>query len=157
MTETPLAPEHWVDREALDVEPPPLRRRWHRRVTQVAEAMFASASGPPPAARLRWLAYELDDFLSRVGTRSRLVFRFALFAATWLAPLWALRVGPLGWWSIDRRLVALERYETSTLGPTLLVVKAILCILYYEHPDAAREIGMDGGCLHAPEADGAEA
>ncbi len=152
MTEIPLAPEHWVDRGALSAEAPPLRKGWHRRVAQVAEAMFSTAEGPPPEARLRWLAHELDDFMSRVGTQSRFVFRFALFAATWLAPLWALRIGALGWWPVERRLIALERYERSTIGATLLVIKAVLCILYYEHPHAAALIGMDGGCLRAAEA-----
>lgn len=34
--------------------------------------------------------------------------------------------------------------EKSFASPPVLAVKAILCILYYEHPDAAREVGFVG-------------
>jgi hypothetical protein len=37
--------------------------------------------------------------------------------------------------------------ERTFLGPLLLALKTILCILYYEHPDAAAEIGFDGECM----------
>ena len=34
-------------------------------------------------------------------------------------------------------------------GLVLLALKAILCTIYYEHPDAQREIGVDG-CASPP-------
>jgi len=53
-----------------------------------------------------------------------------------------LRALPLG-----DRSHALEKMESSRFALPLLAVKAMLCIIYYEHPDAAREIGFDGACL----------
>ena len=143
----PLPPRHWVDQDAA-AHAPPVRFGWPWTVRAVAEAMFARADGrPPDEARLRWLCAQTEDFLVRVGLRSILLFRFSLFVVTWVAPLFALRIGPLGWWGVATRGRALERYERSPLGPTLLVLKAILSILYYEHPDAAADIGFDGAPL----------
>ena len=41
----------------------------------------------------------------------------------------------------------LERFEKSGFAPALLAVKALLSVHYYEHPDAAREVGFDGACM----------
>ena len=42
---------------------------------------------------------------------------------------------------------ALQTIEETPLSLALLGAKAILCIVYFEHPDAAREIGWDQACL----------
>lgn len=149
LSHPPLAPAHWVDHDAHDAPAP--RCRWLSGVVGLAAAIFSTDEGPPPEPRLRWLAAQVDDFLGRVGAKSRVLFRLSLWVVTWIAPLWAFRPGPLSWWPVERRLLALERFERSPLGPTVLMLKAILCILYYEHPDAARAIGFDGGCLHRSE------
>jgi hypothetical protein len=73
--------------------------------------------------------------------------RLSLWCITWLAPLYLLRPLPLRWLRRTTQIRALERYEQGLLGLTLLAVKAWLCIIYYEHPDAAREIGFDGRCM----------
>jgi hypothetical protein len=44
------------------------------------------------------------------------------------------------------RIRALLRLEHRA-GEPLIAVKATLCLLYYEHEDAAREVAFDGACL----------
>lgn len=143
---TPQAPPHWVDHGAAQASPL-IVRGWLKQAASVAEVIFSSDDGPPPPDRVRWLCAQLDDFMARAGSRSRLVFRSALFVIGWLAPLLALRPLPFRMLSERRRILALERLERSPLAPAMFAVKALLCILYYEHPDAAREIGFDGQCL----------
>jgi hypothetical protein len=111
----------------------------------LAEALFASEDGAPPAARLRWLCDELDDFLGRAGPKARLFFRLSLLAVSVLAPLMIRRLRPLRTLPLAARTQALTRIEESAFALPLLAVKAILCILYYEHPDVVREIGY-GAC-----------
>jgi hypothetical protein len=107
----------------------------------IAEAVFARDGHAPPEERLSWLDAELEDFLARAGAQSRLMLTFSLWLVAVAAPLsfrrWArLEALPLG----DRvqALAALER----ALPEPLLAVKALLCLIYYEHPDAAREVGV---------------
>jgi hypothetical protein len=64
-----------------------------------------------------------------------------------LAPLMIRRFGSLAAMSLPDRIRALERFEGSALSPALLAVKALLSVHYYEHPDAAREVGFDGACM----------
>ena len=122
-----------------------------RAARHFAEAFFATSEGPPPAERLDWMERELDDFLGRAGGRGRGTFRLALFAITWGAPLFVGRLGPLGRLAIADRVHALETFESIPgLGLALFLVRAIVSIVYYEHPDAARDIGWDQACLGAP-------
>jgi hypothetical protein len=121
--------------------------RMRGAVFAIAEALFATAAGPPPAERLAWVVDELDDMLARVGAKSRLLFRLSVFAVAMLAPVLSLRFVPLGRMPLEARTHALEQLERSQLGLALLAVKAMLCVIYYEHPDAAREIGFGGSCL----------
>lgn len=120
---------------------------WLRAAHGLSEVIFEGEDGPPPRERLDWLCAELGDFFSRVGWRSRLVFRVSLFVIGAVAPLLVLRPWPLRWHPLRRRAKALARFERSPFGMALFAVKAILCIVYYEHPDAAREIGVDSDCL----------
>jgi hypothetical protein len=112
----------------------------------VAEAMFATERGAPPAERLDWLEKELGSFLGHAGADARLIFSASLFVVTVIGPLVWFRPGFSGR-SLEERRELLERAEHGLFSTPLLGVKAILCILYFEHPDAAREIGADGGCL----------
>jgi hypothetical protein len=113
----------------------------------LAEALFATRDGAPPPERLAWLRADVDDFLSRAGAKSRLVLRLSLLAVSVLAPLAIGRVPPLGRLSLAERSRAITKLERGAFALPLLAVKAVLCILYYEHPEAAREIGFDGACL----------
>jgi hypothetical protein len=123
--------------------------RMLRAARALAEAIFSTEAGPPPPERLDWLVRELDDFLARVGSRTRLVLWLSVFAVSWLAPLLSFRLLPLRALPLPKRIDALERLERSHAAMALLATKAILSILYYEHPDAAREVGFDGACLKA--------
>jgi hypothetical protein len=116
-------------------------------IEAIAEALFSSADGAPPRERIEWLSHEMDDFLARAGARSRFVFRLSLLAVSMLAPLLLWRFAPLRALPLGERTEALERMERGRLALPLLAIKAMLCIVYYEHPDAADEIGFDGACL----------
>ena len=112
----------------------------------VAEAVFARRGAPPPADRMTWLAGDLRDFLDHAGARTRFFLSLLAWAVSLLAPLLVLRVGPLGKLPLPLRARALARLEAWVPAP-LLAVKGLLCLLYYEHPGAAREVGFDGACL----------
>ena len=116
-------------------------------IAAVAQAIFAKSNGPPPQERVDWLVSELDDFLARSGAKARWLFRLSLLAVSVLAPLFLFRFVPLRALPLEERSHALDKMESSRFALPLLAVKAMLCIIYYEHPDAAREIGFDGICL----------
>lgn len=126
-----------------------------RAAMRVAEALFHDGERPPPADRLAWLEVELADFTQRAGPRARLLFRAALFALWWIAPLFAWTMPTFGRLPVARRIRVLERADRSALlSAPFLAVKAILCILYYEHPDVAREIHFDGHASFVAEVPG---
>jgi hypothetical protein len=113
----------------------------------VAEALFATSTGPPSAERIDWLLLEIEDFLARAGPRTRLVLGVAVFAVNLLAPLLVLRLTPLRRLTLGERVHALQNLENSRLAAPLFAVKALLSLIYYEHPEAAREVGFDGACM----------
>jgi hypothetical protein len=137
------------DALSTDLERPVVSTRFVSTARAVAEAVFSTDAGPPPADRIDWLCTELDDFLSKSGARTRFVIRLALSTVSLSAPLLAGRIPPLRRLSLGERVRALTLLERSPLGAPVLAVKALLCVLYYEHPDAAREIGFDAECLGA--------
>ncbi|MFW6023237.1 MAG: hypothetical protein ACOC9O_00700 [Myxococcota bacterium] len=124
-----------------------LTPRMRKATRAVAAALFRTEQGPPPADRLDWLVDDMDHFLALAGPRARLIYRLCLFAISALAPLFVGRPPPYRAMSEAKRAVALERLEKSPLGITVFGCKMLLCIVYYEHPDAARDIGFDGRCL----------
>ena len=118
--------------------------RAERAARAVIEAVFAPAEGEVPPERVTWVCREIDDYLARVTTRSYAIVLLSLFVVSVAAPLLVRRLGPLASLAPKDRVIALEHLERSALSPALLAVKALLCVHYYEHPDAAREIGFDG-------------
>jgi hypothetical protein len=125
---------------------PGLTPRMRRATRALAEALFSTETGCPPADRLDWLEDEVDDFLAHAGPQARLVYRACLLGISSVAPVLVWRPPPLRRLPVKRRVRALERMERSPLGIAVFGAKALLCINYYEHPDAAREIGFDGRC-----------
>jgi hypothetical protein len=117
-----------------------------RAVVGIAEALFSRNGAPPAAERLSWIEREMEDFLARAGSRSRLMFTFMVWLTTTLAPLLSGRFVLLYDLPLAERVRAIARLERRFSEP-LLAVKAILCLVYYEHPDAARDVGFDGQCL----------
>ncbi|HZA15237.1 MAG TPA: hypothetical protein VE618_12095 [Myxococcaceae bacterium] len=141
---------------ALTAPPPPLtarpataregERRWALRSARgIAEAVFSSEAGAPPAERIDWLASELAHFLQRAGWRSGGFYQLGLMLIALLAPLLILRPAPIWRLSLEDRVRALRRMERA-FASVVLPVKAILCIIYYEHADAAREVGYASPC-----------
>jgi hypothetical protein len=109
-----------------------------------AAALFSTEAGPPPDARLDWLVGEMADYLHRAGGRARLVFRLSLFAVTWLSPLFIGVWPTLRRLSVPARVQALTKMEASFAAAPVLAVKAFLCVVWYEHPEAQREVGYVG-------------
>lgn len=118
----------------------------------LAEALFVTESGLPPASRLAWMCADLRDFMTQAGSRARWTFRLALWFTSWCAPLFVGRMPPLARLPVHDRVEALERFERGGLAQTaaVLALKAVLCILYYEHPDAAASIDFDASCKGPP-------
>lgn len=114
----------------------------------VAEALFANEDGPADPARIEWVAAELMDFMARATGRARLLLTLSLFALSWVAPLFVWSIGPLAALELDKRATALERVEKSVLGPASLASKAMLGLLWFEHPDTQRETRTEVTCLH---------
>lgn len=115
----------------------------------LVEALFATEDGPAPADRVDWLCDDLDDFMARSGARARSLYQLCLFAVTWLAPLHVRRVGAFHGLDFATRAEALERMERGPLGMAVFGAKAVLCFIWYEHPDNARMTGYDARCLGA--------
>lgn len=113
----------------------------------VAATLFARADGPPPEERLRWLADDLDHFFAHAGPRSRSVFLLCITAIDLAAPLLVGRLGRFSSLPHADRARALSRFEESPLALAFFGAKAALCIVWYEHPAAAGEVGYDGLCL----------
>ena len=136
-----------------------LTRRMRLAMVAVGSALFTREDGPPPAARVEWLADEIHDFFAHAGTRARWTIRVCLLAISVLAPLYVRRLPPFRALPHELRVPALERLERSAFGLAVLGVKAIACIIWYEHPDSLREIAADQRCrlpLAAPGAEAAE-
>lgn len=111
----------------------------------IAEAVFSSGGGSPPAERIDWLSSELTEYVERAGWRSGGFYKLGLLLVALLAPLLIRRLPPLWRLPLEERVKALKAIERR-FASVFLPVKAILCIIYYEHPDAARETGYPGGC-----------
>jgi hypothetical protein len=118
-----------------------------RHVRALAEAIFATETGAPPRDRIDWLCDDFDDFVEQAGPRSELIFDAALTVATWLAPPAIGALPPLARLSLDDRARALEAIEKTPAGIPILALKAILCTIYFEDPDALAEIGVEPGCM----------
>lgn len=112
----------------------------------VAEALFSPDGEPPDAERLAYIEEDFSDFYARAHGNARMILRLSLFALTWIAPLFVFAPLPLGSLSLRRRALALERLEASPLAPAALAVKAMLCILWFEHPTTQRETGTAPSC-----------
>lgn len=136
----PNLPAYWADPNPAD----PGEAVGGAAIRAIAGVLFATHEGPPPEDRLRWLAARVHDHRARVGGRGMLVFRIAVFAAMWIAPLWSFRLPTLSRLPHEARVEVLDRWERSPAGMSLFAIKAILCIIWFEHPAEAEAIGFDG-------------
>lgn len=112
-----------------------------------AEALFYTDAGAPDPERIDWLMDELDDFLACAGTRAQLVFQGAITALQTLAPLSDGKPVPLTMLKPEARAAAIEKFEETQLGLAVLGAKAMLCLIWYEHPEVRADVRIDGACL----------
>ena len=75
------------------------------------------------------------------------MFRLCVTAVALAAPWHIGRLSALHRLADDDRTRALERMERGPFGLAVFGAKAVLCILWYEHPEVARAVGYDGRCL----------
>jgi HAMP domain-containing protein len=115
-----------------------------RTARAVAESLFSAPGSEAPADRLDWVAAEVEDIAVHAGPRGLLVMRVVAALLSVLAPLWVRRFGTVAALALPARTVALQRMEDSFAAPLVLALKAILCTVWYEHPDVAREVGWTG-------------
>jgi len=108
-----------------------------------AEALFSNQDAPPASERLDWAMDEYADFMARTTARGRLLFWAAATAISLFAPLMIGKLPPYRQHTLPTRVRALRAFEASPLGGILIALRAILCMIYYEHPDAAREVGIE--------------
>lgn len=93
---------------------------------------------------------ELAGYAARVGRVTRLALAFAL---------WMMQLAPLLFLGIFRkftdaseeiRLRCLRRLEVSRLGLVMVLLKTVLSLIYFEHPDALASTGYDAQGLLGP-------
>lgn len=87
---------------------------------------------------------QLYDVHERVGGMGLAAYRLSLFAFTWLAPLMIFRLPPFRRLTHEQQLRAMHRFENSLIAVALFALKAMLCMIYFEHPAAAAHMGFDG-------------
>jgi hypothetical protein len=126
----------------------PVSPSTQRAAAAVAEALFSSGDGKVDVARLEWVVADLADYMARAPGRARMLLTLGLFVLTWVAPLLVWRFGPLASLDLDLRVRALERIEQTILGPAALAMKAMLCMIWFEHDDTRRETRTEATCLH---------
>lgn len=107
----------------------------------LAEALFDRGAGVP-ADRLEWVLADLGDFLGRAGHKTRTFFLITLALVEWL-PLFMGRFGRMSRLSPAARVDYLSRLDASPLAPLLALPKAMVSLVYYEHPEALAETGYD--------------
>lgn len=115
-------------------------------VAAVAATLFTTDAGPPPPERIAWLCDDLHDFFIRAGDRARGTFRVCLAVISLAAPWFVGKLGTFRSLDESLRARALERMERSPLALAVFGAKAVLCFIYYEHPDAARAAGHTQRC-----------
>ena len=126
---------------------PGLSPSLRRDARAVAEALFSTDQGVPEAGRIDWLMDELDHFVAQAGLRARFILRGCLTAISQVSPRLVGRQPPFRDLPLPERVAALERLEHSPLAMAFLGAKAMLCMIYYEHPQVQREHGADTECL----------
>jgi hypothetical protein len=114
----------------------------------VALALALFDRGPGiPADRLEWALRDIESFLEHAGPRTSFLFGLAVTALEWLPLVFIGRPSRMSRLQADLRLRYLQAVDRSALAGALLLPKAILSLVYFEHPDAVRETGYDGTCL----------
>ena len=112
----------------------------------LALGLFDTGAGIP-VERLDWMLHDADDFLRAAGPKTSALFVGVMTALEGL-PV-AFGEGPHRFSKLDpsARARFLERLDSSRLSMLIALPKAVLGLVYYEHPDAAAQTGYDGTCM----------
>ncbi|MBI2374243.1 MAG: hypothetical protein HYV07_09600 [Deltaproteobacteria bacterium] len=108
----------------------------------LASALFDPGSGIP-AGRLDWTLEEVDQLSIASGLKTRTLFFVTLFLVENLTFLFG-HPAKLSDLEPAARLEYLRRLDASSLAALLALPKALLALVYFEHPDALAETGYDG-------------
>lgn len=128
-------------------ERPGLSASGRANARALAETLWSRDGTTAPAEdRLSFFTDDLSDFVGHLNTRARLLFLSCLATVTFLAPLLLGRFARLRSLSIEERIRAIHALERTPLSLALFAAKAIVSLVWYEHPDTAREIGWDQRC-----------
>jgi hypothetical protein len=111
----------------------------------IAEAAFSTEAGAPPADRIEWLRREYVDLMSRASGRGRFLFWAGAVVVSIAAPAMIGKLTAFRRLSLPERVAALRRFEAHPLGSILIALRAILCLLWYEHPGVARDVDLKWG------------
>ena len=103
---------------------------------------FSEDEKPMPKERLDWLVFEFNDFMNRAPAKGRFLFALAIIVVSILAPLLILKLPPFTRLTFHDRIRALRKLETRPAGKVLIPLRAILCLIYYEHPEAAADLQL---------------
>ncbi len=124
----------------------PMPRILHGPMRALAKGLFDTGAGIPEQ-RLDWMLQDADAFLSAAGPKTGALF-VGVMAALESMPV-LLGEGPRRFSRLSppARARYLERLERSRLSALIALPKAVLGLVYYEHPDAAAETGYDGDCM----------
>jgi hypothetical protein len=87
---------------------------------------------------------EAQDLYRRADGGIRLLIRLLLLAVSVITPLYVGRLSLMRRLPLERRVQALARLERGWMSGPLLILKVLLCLIYYEHPDVEREAGVAG-------------
>lgn len=120
-----------------------------RIARSLAATLFDDGSGVP-ADRLDFAMGELQGYAARAGRLTRLALRFAF---------WVLQLTPLFLCGIFRRFTSVSadirqrcvgKLEGTRLGLVVVLLKTVLSMVYFEHPDALASTGYDAEGLLGP-------
>jgi hypothetical protein len=123
-----------------------MRRALKQPLVALAMSLFDRGNGIPHD-RLSWTIADVESFLDHAGARTSFLFALALTALELLPLVLVRRPSRMSRLKPDVRLHYLEALDRSFLAGVLLLPKAVLSLVYYEHPDALKETGYDETCL----------
>ncbi|HWV37914.1 MAG TPA: hypothetical protein VN033_05500 [Vulgatibacter sp.] len=117
----------------------------------IAATLFeADALHPVPRERLDLVLQDLRAYVARVGLQTRLALGAAFFVLQHAPFLLIGKIGRFTRLSGEARRRYLERLERSRFGIVMVLVKTLLCFVYFEHPDALAGTGYDAQGLLGP-------
>lgn len=126
-----------------------LSLRQLRIARALTATLFDDGSGVP-VERLDYAMTELAGYAARVGRVTRLALSLALWVMQ-LAPFLFLGVfRKFTGASVEIRQRCLRKLENSRLGLVMVLLKTVLSMIYFEHPEALASTGYDAQGLLGP-------